>query len=91
MQPAGVTPARMFLATLGRRIALALPCIAWLAFTATSLVAEQPKPKLGPAAISLQQSHEYLQSHPAPDYWALSPYYGAMPDIVGQQVTFSAR
>jgi hypothetical protein len=79
MQPAGVTPARMFLATLGRRIALALQCIAWLAFTATSLVAEQPKPKLGPAAISLQQSHEYLQSHPAPDYWALSPYYVPQP------------
>jgi hypothetical protein len=33
------------------------------------------KPKLGPHAVTIQQSHEYLQTHDAPDYWALSPFY----------------
>ena len=33
------------------------------------------KPKYGPEATLLSQSHDYLQKHPAPDYWALSPYY----------------
>ena len=26
-------------------------------------------------AISIQRSHEYLRTHDAPDYWALSPFY----------------
>jgi Phytochelatin synthase len=39
------------------------------------LRAEESRPKLGPNAISIQQSHEYLQNHPALDYWALSPHY----------------
>ena len=43
---------------------------------ATSLVsAEALKPKFGPHAIPIAQSPEYLRAHPAPDYWALSPYY----------------
>jgi hypothetical protein len=33
------------------------------------------KPKLGPHAVTIQQSHEYLRTHDAPDYWALSPFY----------------
>jgi hypothetical protein len=33
------------------------------------------KPKFGPYATTIQQSHEYLRTHRAPDYWALSPYY----------------
>jgi hypothetical protein len=37
------------------------------------------KPKYGPEAIVLSRSHEALSQMPAPDYWALSPYY------VGQQ------
>ena len=33
------------------------------------------KPKFGPHAVPIQQSHEYLRTHEAPDYWALSPFY----------------
>jgi hypothetical protein len=65
-----------------------LACFAWITFTASSLTAEQLKPKLGPAAISLQQSHDYLQSHRAPDYWALSPYY--VPRATGSACSLAA-
>lgn len=33
------------------------------------------KPKYGPEATRLSLSHAYFQSHAAPDYWAISPYY----------------
>ena len=33
------------------------------------------KPKYGPKATLLSQSHEYIQKNEAPDYWALMPYY----------------
>jgi len=56
-------------------IARALVFVAWLAYLASSFAADERKPQLGSAAVSLQQSHDYLQSHPAPDYWALSPHY----------------
>jgi hypothetical protein len=42
---------------------------------AASLDARELKPKLGPHAIALQQSPQYLRSNAAPDYWALSPFY----------------
>jgi hypothetical protein len=35
------------------------------------------KPKYGPAATRLSQSHQYISQHPAPDFWALMPYYTA--------------
>jgi hypothetical protein len=41
----------------------------------TGAAAQDLKPKLGPQAIPIQQSHEFLRAQPAPDYWALSPYY----------------
>jgi hypothetical protein len=49
-------------------------------FVAVSLVssfagAVEDKPKYGPNITLLSQSHEYIQKHTAPDYWALSPYY----------------
>ena len=75
MRWARPAPARTLFRGSGRRVARVLASFAWITFTASSLAAEQLKPKLGPAAISLQQSHDYLQSHPAPDYWALGPYY----------------
>jgi len=75
MRPIGPAPARTISSAQGRRIAQALTCFAWIAFAANPLHPEELKPKLGTAAISLQQSHEYLRSHPAPDYWALSGYY----------------
>jgi len=56
MRPAGSPPARPRSRGSGRRIAQALAGFAWIAFTASSLAAEQLKPKLGHAAISLQQS-----------------------------------
>ena len=88
MRPAGPAPARTLFRGSGRRAARALASFAWIAFTASSLAAEQLKPKLGPAAISLQQSHEYLQSHRAPDYWALSPYY--VPQATGSACSLAA-
>lgn len=36
-----------------------------------------PKPKYGPEATPVSLSHEYFRKNPAPDYWALSPYYTA--------------
>ncbi len=34
-----------------------------------------PKPKYGPEAMRLSLSHKYIQTHDAPDFWALMPYY----------------
>jgi hypothetical protein len=45
------------------------------ALVSTSAFAADPKPKYGPEATLLSKSHEYIQKHQAPDYWALSPYY----------------
>jgi hypothetical protein len=33
------------------------------------------KPKYIRVAASLSASHDYLQKHPAPDYWAIAPFY----------------
>ena len=49
--------------------------LALLLVEAAPLDARELKPKLGPHAIAIQQSHEYFRSNAAPDYWALSPYY----------------
>ena len=47
-------------------------------FLAASLTASaDTKPKYGPEATLLSQSHEYVQHHPAPEYWAMMPYYTA--------------
>jgi hypothetical protein len=35
------------------------------------------KPKYGMGVSLLRDDHGYLQTHPAPLYWALSPYYSA--------------
>jgi hypothetical protein len=40
-----------------------------------SLSAMAAKPKYGAEATLLSQSHDYIKTHPASDYWALSPYY----------------
>jgi Phytochelatin synthase len=36
-----------------------------------------PKPKYGPEAKKISLDHGYFLKHPAPDYWALSPFYTA--------------
>jgi len=37
--------------------------------------AQEAAHKLGPDAIPIGASHDYLRGHEAPDFWALSPYY----------------
>ncbi len=36
---------------------------------------EDQKPKFGPDAVPITRAADHLRSTPAPDYWALSPYY----------------
>ena len=38
-------------------------------------------PKYGPAAVRLHDDRTYLQRSPAPDFWALMPYY--LPQLTG--------
>jgi hypothetical protein len=42
---------------------------------AQSAGADTTKPRFGPNAIPIEQATAYLRSHPAPDYWAISPFY----------------
>ena len=42
---------------------------------AAPTVAFEGKPKLGPEAVPISQQTAYLRTAPAPDYWALSPFY----------------
>lgn len=35
------------------------------------------KPKYGPEITLLSEAHEHIQKNPAPDFWALIPYYAA--------------
>jgi len=58
-----------------RRVRLFAAVLAGITLATSLLHADDPRPKLGPDAVPIQQSHEYLRSHEAPDYWALSPYY----------------
>ena len=51
-----------------------LACILWLA-PASVTSAQEAKLKFGRDAVSVEQSHAYLQHHAAPDYWKLSSYY----------------
>ena len=60
MRSAGPAAAHMSSRGSGRRIARVLASFAWITFTASSLAAEQPKPKLGPAAIPYWSSDEAL-------------------------------
>lgn len=41
----------------------------------TSAGADTAKPRFGPNATPIEQATEYLRTHPAPDYWAISPFY----------------
>jgi hypothetical protein len=37
--------------------------------------ADEAKPRFGPNAVPIEQANTYLRTHPAPDYWAISPFY----------------
>ena len=49
--------------------------VALLVAAASLARADDPRPKFGPDAVPIGTSHDYLRGQPAPDYWALSPYY----------------
>ena len=42
---------------------------------ASAVHARETKAKFGPDAIPIQRATEYLRNNPAPDYWAISPFY----------------
>lgn len=46
-------------------------------FMSAISAAAAPTPKYAPKTVPLSRDHAYFQNpaHPAPDYWALSPYY----------------
>ncbi|HLN08262.1 MAG TPA: phytochelatin synthase family protein [Xanthobacteraceae bacterium] len=46
-----------------------------LVAAATLALADDPQRKFGPGAVPIGSSHDYLREQPAPDFWALSPYY----------------
>jgi hypothetical protein len=46
-----------------------------LLLLAFSIAQAAPKPKYGPEAVTLSRSHEFFRKAPAPDFWALAPYY----------------
>lgn len=48
--------------------------VAWLLLAASALAFEG-KPKLGPDAVPMTQSLDYLRTSPAPDYWKLAQFY----------------
>lgn len=49
----------------------------WAACAAGPASAQQDdkKPKFGPDAVPITRSVDFVRTTPAPDYWALSPYY----------------
>ncbi|MFO1038057.1 MAG: phytochelatin synthase family protein [Geminicoccaceae bacterium] len=51
-----------------------LLAIAWLVLVAPAQ-AYEGKPKLGPDAVPMTQSLDYLRKSPAPDYWKLAQFY----------------
>jgi hypothetical protein len=42
-----------------------------------SVARAESKPKYGAEATLLSKSHEYVKKNPAPDFWAMMPYYVA--------------
>ena len=48
-----------------------------LALAAAALLGadDAPRPKYGPTAVRLYRARDFLRQHPAPDFWALIPYY----------------
>lgn len=69
-----------FLSPDGITVSMNSPILAILAaslLAAPALFAAEPKPKYGPEVTLLSASHDYVRKSPAPDFWALMPYYAA--------------
>jgi hypothetical protein len=64
-----MTTSRKSLATLSRFATAAL----LISLSASA----QAKSKYGPEATLLRDAHQYVKTQPAPDFWALIPYYAA--------------
>lgn len=51
----------------------------WTACTAAPVLAQNAlddtKPKFGPDAVPITRASDYVRHAPAPDYWALAPFY----------------
>lgn len=47
----------------------------WLAAAASADAQEVAKPKFGPQAEPITRAASFVRTTPAPDFWALSPYY----------------
>jgi Phytochelatin synthase len=58
-----------------RSLLLLLPLVVSLLLRPA--LAFEGKPKLGPNAVPITQRTAYLRSAPAPDYWALDPFYAS--------------
>jgi hypothetical protein len=50
-------------------------CLLLVLLCASAVHARETKAKFGPNAIPIQRVTEYLRNNPAPDYWAISPFY----------------
>ena len=74
-------------ATMVALPAMVLVCVVAIIHTGMAR-ADEGRPKLGPDAVTIQQSHDYLQSHAAPDYWSLSPFY--LPQATGSACSVAA-
>lgn len=87
-----IGPLRFASNALRRATMVALPVMALVCVVAiihTGMArADEGRPKLGPDAVTIQQSHDYLQSHAAPDYWSLSPFY--LPQATGSACSVAA-
>src|SRR5271163_4796992 len=71
-----------------RKWAFSLALLASTALAVRLASAEDLKPKFGPDATTIQQSHEYFRTHEAPHYWASSPFYA--PQITDSACSIAA-
>lgn len=46
----------------------------------TALADDPPRPKYAATTLRLSHDHDFIRRCPAPDFWALMPYYAAQPD-----------
>ncbi|MBP2297415.1 phytochelatin synthase family protein [Azospirillum picis] len=66
--------------------ALLALCAGWLAVPAVAQ--EQTKPKFGPDAVPITRDAAFVRTDPAPDYWALTPFY--VPQTTGSACSLAS-